>query len=402
MNNKNNANKRKLNEDVEKFAEECISFDLNEFDSNFPCLHNGVTYFYINNGQQKLAEIAKKYATKEILPKQMSDFVLETALQIKGNFKSKEEAFKDLDDNIKSSVQMNKVLLPVSGILLKRCFKIGVFTLYSKKAFTKTIKFANEKSKNIFNKNFAYVETVAVGEIECNIQSAKAIARKQLIFELSRFKAFIPLFSRSLKHWIFPLITDYPLSDCSFVFNKVGWTSDLSIVSNLRPLELDEKVGSNITIRAFLNNKIHFNQIVSGKSDLWTCVHVAFEWLGKQYDEENDENKLMYSIFSLECLLNSNTENFSSITAAVSEKCAYLLGTSKDEKKKIFHDAKELYSIRSALVHSSNKSKIDEDMVKLAYEIAMSVLLKVVNLILKNNFNSIKDLDEYILALKFK
>lgn len=402
MSNKKNVSKEELNVDIEKFAEECISFDFNEFESNFPCLHNGVTYFYKNNGLQKLADIAKKYATKKILPKQMSDFVLETALQIKGNFKSKEEAFEDLEGNLKSSVQINKVLLPVSGILLKRCFKIGVFTLYSKKTFAKKINFANEKSKDIFNKNFAYVETVAVGEIECNIQSAKIIARKQLVFELSRFKAFIPLFSRSLKYWIFPLKTDCPQSDCSFIFNTIGWTSDLSIVSNLKPLELDEKVGSSTTIRNFLNNKIHFNQIISGKSELWQRVHIAFEWLGKQYDEENDENKLMYSIFSLECLLNSSTENFSSITAAVSEKCAYLLGESKDEKKKIFCDAKELYSIRSALVHSSNKSIVEEDKVKLAYETAMSVLLKVVNLILEKNFFSIKELDEYILELKFK
>ena len=64
---------------------------------------------------------------------------------------------------------------------------------------------------------------------------------------------------------------------------------------------------------------MNFNQIILGNSDLWNRVNIAFEWLGKQYDEENDENKMIYSIFALECLLNSNTENFSSITAAVAK-----------------------------------------------------------------------------------
>lgn len=84
-------------------------------------------------------------------------------------------------------------------------------------------------------------------------------------------------------------------------------------------LDLDAQRYGRGSFREILTNEMNFNQIILGNSDLWNRVNIAFEWLGKQYDEENDENKMIYSIFALECLLNSNTENFSSITAAVAK-----------------------------------------------------------------------------------
>lgn len=167
-------------------------------------------------------------------------------------------------------------------------------------------------------------------------------------------------------------------------------------------LDLDAQRYGRGSFREILTNEMNFNQIILGNSDLWNRVNIAFEWLGKQYDEENDENKMIYSIFALECLLNSNTENFSSITAAVAEKCAYLLGTNKEERVSIFNDAKSFYRIRSALVHSSNKEGVNKELVDKSYGMAIGVLFKVVDLILNNHLDSLKKIDDYIMDLKFK
>ncbi len=402
MSNKKTAGNQELNEDVEKFANECISFDVDFCSCGTFGVRNGISYSLVNEGHQKLLDISTKYATKDILPKEIENFILDAALSIKKNNATKEDVLNALDSAIKASICNNTVILPVSGIELKEPFKIGTFVIHPKETFIAKMTFPNEKAKEIVEKNFNNVETLAVGDFNCHPESAKEIARGQLVFELSRFKAFIPLFSNSIKYWIFPLKTDIPLSDCSYVYNSSGCISTSSIVSNLRPLELDNKQFKSESVRDFLLQKVHYDEIISGNSDLWNRVHIAFEWLGKQYDEENDENKMIYSIFALECLLNSNTENFSSITAAVAEKCAYLLGANKEERVAIFNDAKSLYKIRSALVHSSNKDGVNGELVNNSYTMAIGVLFKVVDLILNERVDSLKKLDDFIINIKFK
>lgn len=396
------ANNQEFKRAVEEFANENISLDVNPRESLSFGVREGISYSLVNDGKNKLLSISRKYATKAILPEQMGDFILDAAISIKNNNEPTEGVLKSLAENIKNSVKNNMVVLPVSGIVLETPFKIGIFNLYPQKTFIETTVFPDEDTKAIFEKSFENVSSLAVGHFECHPKSAKKIARSQLVFELSRFKAFIPLFARNIKHWIFPLKTDMSLFDCSYVYHNQGCTTDYSIVSNLMPLDLDAQRYGRGSFREILTNEMNFNQIILGNSDLWNRVNIAFEWLGKQYDEENDENKMIYSIFALECLLNSNTENFSSITAAVAEKCAYLLGTNKEERGSIFNDAKSFYRIRSALVHSSNKEGVNKELVDKSYGMAIGVLFKVVDLILNNHLDSLKKIDDYIMDLKFK
>lgn len=168
-----------------------------------------------------MLSISRKYATKAILPEQMEDFILDAAISIKNNKESTENVLKSLTENIKNSVKNNLVVLPVSGIILETSFKIGIFDLHPKKAFVETNIFPNEDTKRIFEKGFENVSSLAVGNFVCHPKSAKKIARSQLVFELSRFKAFIPLLVRNIKHWIFPLKTDMSLFDCSYVYHTL-------------------------------------------------------------------------------------------------------------------------------------------------------------------------------------
>ena len=402
MSERNVINYQELNKDIENFAKEYVSLDANLCESDSFGCRNGISYSLANNGKKKLLEISRKHSIRTVLQEQMEEFILDAAISIKNSNISTEEVLKSLNETIKESVKNNTVILPISGIELAKPFKIGTFDIYPKNLIFAITKFPNDRAKMIFEKNFENVSSLAVGTFECHPKSAKKIARSQLVFELSRLKAFIPLFANSVKYWIFPLKTDMPLSDCSYVYNDQNCISDNSIVSNIMPLELDNKRYGRESVRDFLENKVRFNQIISGNSDLWNRVHIAFEWLGKQYDEENDENKMIYSIFALECLLNSNTENFSSITAAVAEKCAYLLGANKEERVAIFNDAKSLYKIRSALVHSSNKDGVNGELVNKSYTMAIGVLFKVVDLILNERIDSLKKLDDFIINIKFK
>ena len=226
--------------------------------------------------------------------------------------------------------------------------------------------------------------------------------KKKLKTELNRFKAFIPYLSTASKYWIQPLKTDSALSDCFFVYGDYGAHEGFSYLTELFPLDIDSKgTPSSMSFREFLEKRMHFQSIVAGNTNFWKTIKMGYEWLGKQYDEESLQNKLIYSIFALECLL-SNSTNFSSITAAVAEKCAFLIGDTKEERLTIFSAAKKLYNLRSALAHGSSETNITEENTWQALGLALAVYRKVTEMLVSNIISSQEDLDSFILDKKFE
>lgn len=382
--------------DLVSFSKNGISLDVKKcLPGDIPQLIDGTPMVFLENGKNELYTLARKKSSPEIMESEMSQILLDNAVKLALNPGSEASVLQEMEDSINKSIQDNTVIFPVSGIEVEVPFQIGKFTLQSKDDFISKL---DSSQSDIFRKNLnsGFGCTIAIGCVRCSLKSAKEIARKQLLFELTRFKAFLPFYSKSTKHWILPVSTDIPLVDSCLTYGSCGCCSNMSVVANIKPFVVsNERIDS-------LNDSFNFNQIVQNDQGIWDRISIAYEWLGKEYDEENLENKLVYSIFALECLLSYATENFSSITAAVSEKCAYLLGGSSEEKRENFKLAKKMYTIRSALVHSSDKKSVNAENVWVAFEMAIAVLKKVVELTLSEDFKKIEDLDNFILKEKFK
>lgn len=393
--------KAEFNKELVQFANDNISFELDkatpEKHINF---YNGIRYFYTNDHRKRIYSISRKYSTKEILPEQVWQMVLPAVLGIKQNPSQQEQILENLHRTIKESVKDRTILLPVTGIEVTEPFQIGLFTLWSRDDYV-------SKNSSDFNKDVNHIEstfptTIAVARLHCHPKSAKEIGINKLRAELTRLKAFIFYLGDSSKYWIQPLKTDTTLSDCHFVYGDQEYTSGMSHVANLMPLLIDaKKTKASKSFREFLLERMNFQSIIDGNSEFWRTLKIGYEWLGKQYDEERPENKLIYSIFALECLL-ANANNFSSISAAIAEKCAYLIGKNQKERMDIFKLAKELYNLRSALVHGNSSNSITEEIVWQAYDLAMAVYREITQMTVDGKISSQEELDSYILNTKFE
>ena len=327
--------------------------------------------------------------------------ILSAILEIKQDFSHQSEILNTLHAKIKDSVKDNEIILPATGLIVYKPFKIGEFILYPKEQYIqeKQDVLIDFDLKTINND---FPSTIAMTHLRCHLDSAKQIGINILKSELNRLKAFIPYLNDSLKYWIQPLKTDETLSDCFFVFGNGKFSSGMVHVANLMPLDMDANSSSHsMSFREFLNDRMYFQSIINGKTKFWQSINMGYGWLGKQYDEERLENKLIYSIFALECLL-SNATNFSSISAAIAEKCAYLVGDSKEKKLEIFNLAKELYNLRSALVHGYTKDPITEDRIWQAYGLAMAVYRIITKMVVDGTISSQEEFDKYILEKKFE
>ena len=392
-------NVSELDKDIINLSKECISFDIENVSKWEIQFNRGIHYIYVNNGQKRFFEIARKYSTQEILPEELRKIFLLASLLIKYNPAKLHEILDALHEEIRTSPQNNTVLLPVSGIVVDEPFRIGDFTLFSKNSYIKSNADLSSIDVNRIEKSFS--QTIAVTHFRSHPDSAKEIGIKKLNPELNRLKAFIPYLKSSLKYWIHPLTTSATLSDCFFVYGDYGVREGMSHLTEYDPLNIDAKdPPPSISFREFLENRMHFQDIVSGNSKFWKALRMGYEWLGKQYDEERLQNKLIYSIFALECLL-SNSTNFSSITAAIAEKCAFLIGDTKEERLKIFSTAKKLYDMRSALAHGGAENSITEENVWQAFGLALAVYRKVTEMLVNKEISCQEDLDSYVMGKKF-
>lgn len=392
-------NFNELDKDITELSKECISFELENIPKKDILFYKGIQFIYVKDGQKRFYEVARKYSTDEILPEEMREIILPAALSIKQSPAKQNEIFANLHEEIKNSPKDNTVLLPVSGIIVEEPFQIGDFTLFSKEPYLKSnVKCSHIDIEDI---NTFFPQTIAVAHFRSHPKSAKQIGMKKLKTELNRFKAFIPYLSMSSKYRIQPLKTDSTLSDCYFVYGDYGVHEGFSHLTEIFPLNIDAKgPPPSISFREFLEKRMHFQSIVTGNTRFWKAIKKGYEWLGKQYDEDNLQNKLIYSIFALECLL-SNSTNFSSITAAVAEKSAFLIGDTKEDRLKIFFTAKKLYDIRSALAHGSSESDITEEDTWQAFGLALAVYRKVTEMLVSNTISSQENLDSFVLEKKF-
>jgi hypothetical protein len=390
---------------IKKLSTDGISFDFDNIELGIvPSLLDGITYFITKDGRVLLQELVEKLSDKEtILSNEVQSFVIKMAIQMKIDPRKDEDYFKILEESIENSKVDNIVILPLIGVDLVDPFRIGSFVIYNKEQYiSQNSKRINERMKDHLSKHFGSV--IAVGSIRGNPASVVNIGKLKIDFELSRFKAFVPLFSgANVKYWISSLSTDVVLSDAALIINEKGSLSNSGILTHPMGINLDRKFRpEHQSIREYLET-IGFNKLVkyeTKNSKYENAINMAFWWLGKQLDEASNEIKLLYSVFALERLL-SNSTSFSSITAAVSEKCAFLLGTTKEQRIEIFERAKSLYDIRSKLAHGSSASVSGKDVTE-AYSLAISVLLKIIEVNETINFESIQSLDKYINDIKYQ
>lgn len=95
-------------------------------------------------------------------------------------------------------------------------------------------------------------------------------------------------------------------------------------------------------------------------------IKAAIEWSFDSLTAENETMAFLKACIGLEALLGKN-EAGPSLTEALSDRCAYLIATSIKSRKSIKERFKELYKLRSKIVHGSINHLDRENLIQLEF-----------------------------------
>lgn len=109
----------------------------------------------------------------------------------------------------------------------------------------------------------------------------------------------------------------------------------------------------------FLNILKKSAQLTQQKTEHSSPIKSAIEWAIDSRAEENQTLSFIQNCIGLECVLGEDSGGLP-ITATLADRCSYLLGTDPKSRKTIRKKFKDLYEIRSKLVHG-NVSRLSKD-----------------------------------------
>lgn len=129
---------------------------------------------------------------------------------------------------------------------------------------------------------------------------------------------------------------------------------DLTNLARFCPDEKDE------TLVSF------FNVVLSPKSEIERKISRAVEWIGEAYLDNNRSSAFLKIVIALEALFKVDEVGVitASIMASMAEQCAYLNGRSAEECVRIEGYVKQLYGLRSSIVHTGSSSVRESDLKK--------------------------------------
>jgi len=111
-------------------------------------------------------------------------------------------------------------------------------------------------------------------------------------------------------------------------------------------------------------------------------IKSAIEWYIDSYTTENTTISFLQICIALEAIFGDDNGR-EGITKTLADRCAYLIGTSIQDRKKIRERFEKLYSVRSKLVHGSVASLTHDERQNLEWgrEIAIqSIQKEIMNL----------------------
>ncbi|MEG5137653.1 MULTISPECIES: hypothetical protein [unclassified Microcoleus] len=197
------------------------------------------------------------------------------------------------------------------------------------------------------------------------------------------------------------------------VLNYQGWRhrkayilSDMGEVSNSwtrhgprEPIQLDdpyfvkEDTGYH-TVWGFTTNK--------NLNEFQKRIMLAVEWIGQSMADPSPPSAFIKAAIALEIIFTPSKKAIitPSIVSQISESIALILGSSVEERLKSEKRVKELYELRSQIVHLGNKDISQADYKELL-EIARSVIKKILTSDKLNSVDSVEELYTILKKIKY-
>ena len=156
----------------------------------------------------------------------------------------------------------------------------------------------------------------------------------------------------------------------------------------------------------FVNSAMGYDKVWSlidkKKSKLEQRLATAIEWLGRSLEEDAIQAAFIEASIALEAIFTYSEKSIvsPSILSQISESTALLLGKNVNDRLEIEKQMKQLYSIRSGVVHAGSKEVSEE-----SYSLFVSYIRNVITKLLVshpyNSCSTIEDLYEELKKIKY-
>jgi hypothetical protein len=151
------------------------------------------------------------------------------------------------------------------------------------------------------------------------------------------------------------------------------------------------------------NNKIWELLLPKAKTDIQKRIITAIEWIGKANSEVNNKNRFIFYVFAIESMLTFQEKSFitPAIAHSISESSAIILGDNYEDRIIMEENVKEIYSIRSAIAHGSEKEVSDNEL-NLVMNISRNIVIQFLTNTELTEINNIDQFIEYLKKKKYK
>jgi hypothetical protein len=114
------------------------------------------------------------------------------------------------------------------------------------------------------------------------------------------------------------------------------------------------------------------------RTEMQNRIVTAAEWIGRARRDRHRGKAFAQCVFALEALLTYDDGKLVSpgLTYRMTETCAYLLGDDPESRKSVDDAVREIYGVRSGIVHGGEKS-VSAEKLELARELTAKVLTKL-------------------------
>lgn len=131
----------------------------------------------------------------------------------------------------------------------------------------------------------------------------------------------------------------------------------------------------------------------SSNSELESAILAAMQWAGRATaDDRPEESFLLYAI-ALESILAKMRDDFP-ITYRLSTRCAHLLASGLENRRRVSNEIRRLYGMRSAIVHGGKYEVSQSDLHSIRF-LALNSIIAVLTDDRFSGFTALADLDEW-------
>lgn len=183
------------------------------------------------------------------------------------------------------------------------------------------------------------------------------------------------------------------------VISQQGYSANAERIGPIEPIPIDNPY--------FINKNAGYDKLwmlidKQNRTKLEKRISTAVEWIGRSLFERTVQTAFIEASVALESIFTYQEKAIitPSILSQITESVAMIVGETPDQRLEIEKEIKDLYSIRSGIVHSG-----DKDIDKKDFEIFIYYIRLIVQILLTNpqyaECETIEELYEYLKRQKY-